>query len=151
MAWYLISFTFLVNGEISYFQYSSPNERNIVFPLLVSQEARYLHRQLFFRPQVVHFKEHSFIYKDNSHKCTLVCTQSVCCFCHILTKIVLYWHVVIKSRNMKHHDNPFGPRRVVPRRQRKGQTHGYDEASIHYCFAKLTCSMFRALIICIFF
>jgi len=80
MARYLISFTFLVKGEISYFLYSSPNERSIVFPVLVSQEARYLHRQLFFRPQVVHCREHSPIYKDISPKCTLVCTQNVCCF-----------------------------------------------------------------------
>jgi len=82
MARYLISFTFLVNGEISYFLYSSPNERNIVFPLLVSQEARYLHRQLFFRPQVVHCKEHSLIYKDNLPKCRLVCMQSVLFLSH---------------------------------------------------------------------
>ena len=100
MARYLISFTFLVNGEISYFLYSSPIERNIVFPLLASQEARYLHRQLFFRPQVVHCGEHSLIYKDNSPKCTLVCTQSVCCFCNTLTKIVLHWQVEEKPTNM---------------------------------------------------
>jgi len=114
MARYLISFTFLVNGEISYFLYSSPNERNIVFPLLVSQEARYLYRQLFFRPQVVHCREHSLIYKDSSFIRTLVCTHSVSCFCNTNQNRT-------QLTNMKYHYNPSSSRRVVPCGQTKNE------------------------------
>ena len=138
MGRYRISCTHLLMSAISYFLYLSRKRRDIYIVNCFLDLRSYIAKSTA-----------SFIKTTYLNAGLSAC--KVCCFCHILTKIVPYWHVVVKPRNMKYHDNPSGPWRVVPCGQMKGRTYGYDEASIRYCFAKLTCSMFRVLIKCIYY